>query len=160
MGRKLKTASLTAANRYEAIMNRTAQAFRDALHRLLRGTPTHPRLHGRPIRITPATVAIEARKSRNALYTNHKDILKEIQEVVYRPSPQEKVLTVQDKVEELREIIKTLTKEKKELLSNNATLFYELEQQKRENARLHKENGELIKKLDKLPVLLSPKNTK
>jgi hypothetical protein len=48
------------------------------LNRLTEGKATHPSLAGRPVRITPATVAREARRSRNPLYTTHRDILDEI----------------------------------------------------------------------------------
>ncbi len=56
----------------------TARAYRAVLNRLLEGKATHPALAGRPVRISPATVAREARRSRNPLYTTHRGIRDEI----------------------------------------------------------------------------------
>ena len=64
----------------------TARAYRAALNRLAEGKATHPSLAGRPVRITPATVAREARRSRNPLYTTHRDILDEIVVAAGQPS--------------------------------------------------------------------------
>jgi len=55
-----------------------ARAYRAALNRLVEGKATHPTFAGRPVRITPAAVAREARRSRNPLYTTHRGILDEI----------------------------------------------------------------------------------
>ena len=54
-------------------------AYRAALDRLLCGKPTHPAFANRPIRITPASVAREAGRSRNPLYSTHRSFLIEIQ---------------------------------------------------------------------------------
>src|SRR5229473_1622006 len=64
----------TAANRRR---NRAARAYLAALHRLIEGKATHPDYAGRPVRVTPAAVAKEARRSRNPLYTTHRARLAE-----------------------------------------------------------------------------------
>jgi len=64
----------------------TARAYRAALNRLVEGKATHPVLAGRPVRITPAAVAREARRSRNPLYTTHRDVLDEIAVAAGNPS--------------------------------------------------------------------------
>ena len=64
----------------------TARAYRAALNRLVEGKATHQALAGRPVRITPAAVAREARRSRNPLYTTHRDILDEIVVAAGQPS--------------------------------------------------------------------------
>ena len=64
----------------------TARAYRAALNRLVEGKATHPVLAGRPVRITPAAVAREARRSRNPLYTTHRDVLDEIAVAAGSPS--------------------------------------------------------------------------
>jgi len=64
----------------------TARAYRAALNRLVEGKATHPALAGRPVRITPAAVAREARRSRNPLYTTHRDVLDEIAVAAGSPS--------------------------------------------------------------------------
>ena len=53
-----------------------ARAYGAALARLVRGEGRRPA--GRGMRITPAAVAREAGRSRNPLYTTHRDILDEI----------------------------------------------------------------------------------
>jgi hypothetical protein len=63
-----------------------ARAYRAALNRLVEGKATHPALARRPVRITPAAVAREARRSRNPLYTTHRDILEEIATAAVAPS--------------------------------------------------------------------------
>ena len=55
-----------------------ARAYRAALARLVRGEGRHPDHQGRIVRISPASVAREAAKSRNPLYTTHRDILDEM----------------------------------------------------------------------------------
>ena len=64
----------------EGRRNRTARAYLAALDRLIAGKATHPDYAGRPVRITPAAVAKEARRSRNPLYTTHRALLAEIEE--------------------------------------------------------------------------------
>ncbi len=64
----------------------TARAYRAALNRLVEGKATHPTLAGHPVRITPAAVAREARRSRNPLYTTHRDVLDEITVAAGSPS--------------------------------------------------------------------------
>jgi hypothetical protein len=55
-----------------------ARSYRAALARLVRGEGRHPDHQGRVVRITPASVAREAGRSRNPLYATHRDILDEI----------------------------------------------------------------------------------
>ena len=62
------------------------RAYRAALNRLVEGKATHPTLAGRPVRITPAAVAREARRSRNPLYTTHRSILDGIAVAAGAPS--------------------------------------------------------------------------
>ncbi len=62
-----------------------ARAYR-ALNRLIEGRATHPSHAGRSVRITPATVAREARRSRNPLYTTHRDIRDEIAAAAHGPT--------------------------------------------------------------------------
>ena len=59
--------------------NAVAQSYRAELARLVRGEGRHPEHAGQVVRITPASVAREAGRSRNPLYTTHKAILEEIE---------------------------------------------------------------------------------
>ena len=56
-----------------------ARSYRAALARLVRGEGRHADHAGRVVRISPASVAREAGRSRNPLYTTHRDILDEIE---------------------------------------------------------------------------------
>ena len=51
--------------------NRAARAYLAALDHLIEGKATHSDYAGRPVRITPAAVPKETRRSRNPLYTTH-----------------------------------------------------------------------------------------
>jgi hypothetical protein len=64
-----------------------ARSYRAALARLVRGEGRHPDHQGRVVRITPASVAREASRSRNPLYTTHRDILDEIGAAASAPGP-------------------------------------------------------------------------
>ena len=64
-----------------------ARSYRAALARLVRGDGRHPDHAGRVVRITPASVAREAGRSRNPLYTTHRDILDEIEVAAEGPTP-------------------------------------------------------------------------
>jgi hypothetical protein len=85
-----------------------AQAYRAALARLARGEGRHTKHSGRVVRITPASVAREARRSRNPLYTTHRDILAEIEAATELP------LTTRDlgaRIEELEGVNRALRAE-------------------------------------------------
>lgn len=71
----------------EGRRNRAARAYLAALDRLIEGQARHPDYAGRPVRITPAAVAKEARRSRNPLYTTHRALLAEIEAAASRPTP-------------------------------------------------------------------------
>lgn len=63
----------------EGRRNRAARAYLAALDRLIEGKAMHPDYAGRPVRIAPAAVAKEARRSRNPLNTAHRALLAEIE---------------------------------------------------------------------------------
>lgn len=106
----------------------TARAYRAALNRLAEGKATHPSLSGRPVRITPATVAREARRSRNPLYTTHRDILDEIAVAAERPSTgadlADTVARLTAEIGELRAAARRHAQEKRLLASENLLLLH------------------------------------
>ena len=63
-----------------------ARSYRAALARLVRGEGRHADHAGRVVRISPASVAREAGRSRNPLYTTHRDILDEIEAAAGGPA--------------------------------------------------------------------------
>ena len=106
----------------------TARAYRAALNRLVEGKATHPSLAGRPVRVTPATVAREARRSRNPLYTTHRDILDEITVAADQPSNgadlADTVARLKAENCELRAAARRHAEEKRLLASQNLLLLH------------------------------------
>jgi hypothetical protein len=114
----------TAANRRR---HRAARAY-PALHRLIEGKATHPDYAGRPVRITPAAVAKEARRSRNPLYTTHRALLAEIEKAATRLTPAADLAAAVARLEtingELRAFIRQLQIDKRNLATENLSLLY------------------------------------
>jgi hypothetical protein len=115
----------TAANRRR---NRAARAYLAALDRLIEGKATHPDYAGRRVRITPAAVAKEARRSRNPLYTTHRALLAEIEEAATRPTPAADLAATVARLErsnaELRRIVCQLQIDKRNLATENLSLLH------------------------------------
>ena len=105
-----------------------ARAYRAALNRLIEGKATHPSLAGRPVRVTPATVAREARRSRNPLYTTHRGILDEIAVAADRASTgaelADAVSRLKLEIAELRAAARQHSEEKHHLASQNLLLLH------------------------------------
>ncbi len=120
----------------------TARAYRAALNRLAEGKATHPSLAGRPVRITPATVAREARRSRNPLYTTHRAILDEIAIAAGGSSAgadlADTVARLKAEVGELRAAARRHAEEKRRLASENLLLLHRAQVAEE---RLHDWNG-------------------
>ena len=105
-----------------------ARAYRAALARLTRGEGQHPSHAGTVVRITPASVAREAGRSRNPLYTTHRSILDEIEAAAVAPGPANDLAT---RVAELEAELKALrvnarrhAEEKRTLASENLMLLH------------------------------------
>jgi hypothetical protein len=107
----------------EGRRNRAARAYLTALDRLIEGKATHPDYAGRPVRVTPAAVAKEARRSRNPLYTTHRALLAEIEGAASRPTPAADLAATVARLEarnaELRTIIRQLQIDKRNLATEN-----------------------------------------
>jgi len=108
--------------------NRAARAYLAALDRLIDGKATHPGHAGRPVRITPAAVAREARRSRNPLYTTHRALLAEIEAAMTRPTSAADLAAAVARLEassaELRIIIRQLRIDKRNLATENLSLLH------------------------------------
>lgn len=120
--------SQTERSRATTQAENAARAYRAALNRLVEGKATHPSLAGRPVRITPAAVAHEARRSRNPLYTTHRAILDEIAVAAGEPSPGADLATAVAKLKaenvELRAAARRHAEEKRQLASENLPLLH------------------------------------
>ncbi len=112
----------------EGRRNRAAREYLAALDRLIEGKATHPDYAGRPVRITPAAVAKEARRSRNPLYTTHRALLAEIEAAASHPSPAADLGATVAKLQasnvELRRLIRQLQIDKRNLATDNLSLLY------------------------------------
>jgi hypothetical protein len=112
----------------EGRRNRAARAYIAALDRLIEGKATHPDHARRPVRITPAAVAKEARRSRNPLYTTHRTLLAEIEAAANRPTPVADLAAMVAKLEanngRLRGIIHQLQIDKRNLATENLSLLH------------------------------------
>jgi len=106
----------------------TARAYRAALNRLVEGKATHPALAGRPVRISPAAVAREARRSRNPLYTTHRGILDEIVVAAGQPCAAADLAATVARLRaenaELRTAARRHAEEKRQLASENLLLLH------------------------------------
>jgi hypothetical protein len=80
------------------------------------------------VRITPAVVAKEARRSRNPLYTTHRALLAEIEAAASRPTPATDLAATVARLEgsnaELRAIIRQLQIDKRNLATENLSLLH------------------------------------
>ena len=108
--------------------DRTAREYRAALERLVRGEPRHPAHVGRTVRITPASVAREADRSRNPLYTTHRAILDEIAVATERPTPATDLSAViaelKTTIAELRARARLHAQEKRALATEHLMLLH------------------------------------
>lgn len=105
-----------------------ARAYRAALARLARGAGRHPDHQGRVVRISPASVAREAGKSRNPLYTTHRDILDEIEAASQAPGPAKdlaaRVQEMEAEIALLRSDARRHAEEKRQLATENFALLH------------------------------------
>src|SRR5712692_4426496 len=115
-------------NAPEGRRNRAAHAYLAALDRLIEGKATHPDYAGRPVRVTPAAVAKEARRSRNPLYTTHRALLAEIETAASHPTPTADLAATVARLEasnaELRTIIRQLQIDKRNFATENLSLLH------------------------------------
>ncbi len=105
-----------------------ARSYRAALARLVRGDGRHTDHAGRVVRITPASVAREAGRSRNPLYTTHRDILDEIEVAAGGPTPardlEVRITELEVELARLRAGARVHAEEKRALASENLTLLH------------------------------------
>lgn len=110
---------------YEKRIDETRIAYIEALERLKNGTPTHPDLKGKNIKINASTIAKESGKSRNPLYHAHKDILEMIHDTNREDKKEIKQQAETSIISSLKDKIKKLEQENENLLNVNATLLFD-----------------------------------
>lgn len=140
---KRKSTAMPALTPHEKRLRNTDRRLREALDRLVKGLPTHSDLQKRSYRLTVTTLAREARVGRNAIYTNHRQIIEELRRASERKIIPEKLAAWEDKIAQQRALIQVLQIEERRMVTENAVLLKrvleaetEVERQKRHNARL------------------------
>ena len=151
-GMARKSRKMPLLTLHEKRLRNTDCKLRGALDRLVKGLPTHPDLQKRSYRLTVATLTREARVDRNAIYTNHRSMIEELQRARDRMVVPEKLVVREDKLAQQRDLIRVLQIKEHRLVTENAVLLKrilaadaEVERQKRYNARLIAERDRTMK---------------
>ena len=125
-------ADKTSTNQYEALKQATKQKLWQALARLKEGKPDNPELQRQGYRLDVNSLAKEAGVSRNAIYTNHRELLEELREAKQRSRVMPKSQnTAEKEIAKLWKIIKALKNRIQQLATNNALLLCRIQQTER-----------------------------
>lgn len=150
----------TKPSHHEQRLRRTQARLNDALDRLRKGCPIHP-LHQRGYTLTVAALAREAGVARNAIYTNHRAFIDDLQTIL--GDPIKPTTTWQDKLDELHGLIRALKQEQRRLVSENALLLQRAAAAEAETDRHRRHNARLIAERDTalraVPIATSDKRT-
>lgn len=143
---------------YDRRMQATTDKLAAALDRLVRGAPerlasTHP-----GPRLTVAALAREAGVARNAIYTNHRNILDDLARAQKRGVVPDRLGSVEQKVTEQRAAIKDMELQIRQLVTENAGLLRRAVEAERLAERADRRNAQLTRQIDALrrPVALRP----
>ena len=146
--------------RHEQRLQQTQERLNAAFERLRKGCPVHP-LHQRGYTLTVATLARESGVARNTIYTNHRAIIDDLHAI--RGDPIKPVTTWQGKLEELRDLIRTMKQEQRRLVSENALLLQRALTAEAEAHRHQRHNARLIAERDTalraVPTTAKPRRT-
>ncbi|TSD85255.1 hypothetical protein FFK22_028490 [Mycobacterium sp. KBS0706] len=134
----------TRISPYERRLEASRARLRDALDRLVQGRPIHPR-HQDGYRLTVAVLAREAGVGRNAIYTNHREMLDRLQAAAVAPKPP---ISWQDKLDELRATIKTMKQDERRMISENALLLQRARSAEAEAERYRRLHARLVAERD------------
>ena len=137
-------------NQYEALRQKTKKKLCQALERLETGIPNNADLQQNGYRLNVSDLAKEAGIRRNSIYTNHREFLAKLKKAQRRSKNMPQTLTTpNDKIAELREILRTIRAEhkteKQQLVTENASLLLRIH-------RTEKELAATKRKLNKLQV--------
>ena len=145
-----RTDRTPAPNPYEKRRAATDRKLRAALERLIEQRPSHHALQN-GYRLEIATLAREAGVGRNAIYTNHRSIIDALKLAAARPQPKA-AESLEEKVIELRAVIREMQVNERRLLTHNAALLQratcaeaDAERYRRQNARLVATRGDAVR---------------
>jgi len=141
-----------ADKRKIAVHNALVEAYK----RLERGEPTVVK---KTAPITASNVAKEAGVNRTVLYINHRDILEKIQRTKierkagFKGRSRTLVKEAEVRIDELRDVITVLQKEKNDLATVTANLHHQKVQLQEDLDRVTKERDELRRQVAKVTPL-------
>jgi len=142
-------------------MRATADKLRAALDRLVCGTPERPPSRHSAHRLTVAALAREAGVARNAIYTNHRDILDELGQAQRRGTVHDRLDSTEQKIAEQRAVIDDMQIQIRQLATENAGLLRRAVEAERLTESADRRSAQLTRQIDALrrPVALRPLNT-
>jgi len=121
--------------RAATIMSRQRAAYKEALERLQRGLVTSKVLlrkyAGRPVPITPRTVAEEAKKDHTTLYRRYPELVAEIKEVGSKDR-RSHGQAAHERIRDLRERLNEALSDKNQLATHNAQMAMRIEDLERQ----------------------------
>lgn len=142
------------AKPHDKRMEATAGKLRAALDRLIQGDGQSPIVPAS--RLTVAALAREAGIGRNAIYTNHGDILDDLTIARRRQSQPSRISVTKDAVSEQRGMIEEMQVQIRQLATENAGLMRRAIEAERRADRAERRSALLTREIDTLrrPTLL------
>ena len=149
-------------DRYEKRLQETARKLRDALDRLVKGTPRHGSLQERRYQLSVASLAREAGVARNAIYTNHRAMIDALRQAAQQRVVPSKLEGWEDKLALQRAVIDVLKTERRRLVTENAALLKRAIDAEAGAVRHQRQNARLLQQADQgsRPVKLVPRPSK
>jgi hypothetical protein len=146
---------------YDRRMQATAGKLRAALDRLVRGTPERPVSQHSAHRLTVAALAREAGVARNAIYTNHRDILDELAQARSHETVPDRLNSTKQKRAKQRAVVDDMQIQIRQLATENAGLLCRAVEAERMAERADRRSAQLTRQIDALrrPTVLRPLNT-
>ena len=146
-------------DRYEKRLQETDRKLRDALDRLIKGTPREASSQERRYALSVASLAREAGVARNAIYTNHRAMIDALRQAAQQRVVPSKLEGWEDKLAQQRAVIDVLKTEQRRLVTENAALLRRAIDAEVAAARHQRQNARLLKERDDAhrPVALVPR---
>ena len=110
----------------------TRQLLRDAFARLRAGKPRSPALQVRGVKLNVTTLAKEAGISRNAIYTNHAEILDELRELSGALGAKDETSSTKGELGQLKQALRQAEEKQRQLATYCAELLARSLQAERE----------------------------
>jgi hypothetical protein len=139
-----------ATSPYEKRRQATALRLSAALARLVNGTPCHPSLKGQSYRLSVTVLAREAGIGRNAIYTNHRNLIDELTQAATNLTNSRQAGSSQDNLATLRAMHDELKGQNRRLATENAALLKRALDAEARAARLERRVAQLTQELRKV----------